>query len=88
MTKGSPILVLVTEMGYGFRKFDKVKYLGGEYFIKSRMNHGGFATLMDVFGNKIDFSYIPRGVKTPKLSICNRITPRSSCLCIRKNRKE
>ena len=30
----------------------------------------------------IDFSYMPRGYKTPKLSNCNRISARRSCLCI------
>lgn len=64
-----------------FRKFDKVEYLRKEYFIKSRMSKG-FATLMDIFGNKIDFSYMPKCTKTPKLSNCKRISARSSCLCI------
>ena len=65
----------------GFKKFDKVKYFGKEYFIKGRMS-SGFATLMDIFNNKIDFSYMPRGYKTPKLSNCNRISARRSCLCV------
>ncbi len=67
----------------GFRKFDKVKYLGKEYFIKGRQSNG-FAALMDIFNNKIDFSYMPRGWKTPKLSNLERISSRSSCLCINK----
>lgn len=65
----------------GFRKFDKVKYFGKEYFIKGRMS-SGLTILMDIFNNKIDFSYMPRGYKTPKLSNCNRISARRSCLCI------
>ncbi len=65
----------------GFRKFDKVKYFGKEYFIKGRMS-SGLAILMDIFNNKIDFGYMPRGYKTPKLSNCNRISARRSCLCI------
>lgn len=65
----------------GFRKFDKVKYFGKEYFIKGKRS-SGFAMLMDIFNNKIDFSYMPRGHKTPKLSKCNRISARRSCLCI------
>lgn len=64
----------------GFRKFDKVKYLGKEYFIKGRTSTG-FVILMDIFGNKIDFSDMPKGKKTPKLSNCNRVTARGSCLC-------
>lgn len=71
---------------YGFRKFDKVEYLGEKYFIKGRMS-SGFATLMDIFGNKIDFSDVPRGTKTPKLSKCKRISARSGCLCISQTRK-
>lgn len=66
----------------GFRKFDKVKYLGKEYFIKGRMSKGGYAVLMDVFGNKVDFSSMSKGHKTPKLSNCDRISARRSCLCI------
>ena len=65
----------------GFRKFDKVRYLGKEYFIKGRMS-SGFAILMDIFNNKIDFSYMPKGYKTPKLSNLKRIGSRSSILCI------
>jgi hypothetical protein len=38
----------------GFRKFDKVKYLGKEYFIKGRMS-SGFCVLMDIEENKIEF---------------------------------
>jgi 5-methylcytosine-specific restriction endonuclease McrA len=65
----------------GFRKFDKVKYFGKEYFIKGRMSTG-YAILMDIEGNKIDFSSMPKGMKTPKLSNCDRISARRSCLCI------
>lgn len=61
----------------GFRKFDKVKYLGKEYFIKGRMSIG-YSVLMDIFGNKIDFSSMPKGFKTPKLVNLKRITARST----------
>ena len=61
----------------GFKKFDKVLYLGKEYFIKGRMNTG-YAILMDIYGNKIDFSDMPKGMKTPKLSNCKRISARTS----------
>lgn len=67
---------------YGFRKFDKVEYLGEKYFIKGRMS-SGFAILMNIFGEKVDFSSMPKGLKTPKLSNCNRISTRRSRLCIR-----
>lgn len=66
----------------GFRKFDKIDYLGKEYFIKGRMS-GGFAILSDVNGNKVDFSSMPKGHKTPKLERCRRIQARRSVLCTR-----
>lgn len=64
---------------YGFRKFDKVKYLGKEYFIKGRMSTG-YAFLMDIHGNKIDFSSAPKGWKTPKLNNLIRISSRKTVL--------
>ena len=63
----------------GFRKFDKVKYFGKEYFIKGRMS-SGYAVLMDIDGNKVDFSNLSKGYKTPKLSLCKRISARRSQL--------
>lgn len=68
---------IVTDKICGFRKFDKVKYFGKEYFIKGRMSTG-YAVLMDIDGRKIDFSYMPKGFKTPKLSNCKRITARTT----------
>lgn len=68
----------------GFRKFDKVKYLGKEYFIKGRMS-SGFGILMDIFNNKIDFSDRAKGWKTPKLSNMQRIQARTSCLTERRS---
>ena len=65
----------------GFRKFDKVKYFGKEYFIKGRMSTG-YAILMDIEGNKIDFSHMLKGYKTPKLSNCKRIASRKTTLCM------
>lgn len=61
----------------GFRKFDKVRYLGSDYFIKGRMS-SGYAILMDIKGTKADFSAMPEGFKTPKLSNCRRMEARSS----------
>lgn len=61
----------------GFRKFDKVEYLGNEYFIKGRMSTG-YAILMGIQGNKIDFKDAPKGMKTPKLVNCKRIGARKS----------
>lgn len=62
----------------GFKKFDKVLYLGKDYFIKGRMSKGGYAILMDIEGNKIDFSNMPKGYKIPKLSKCSRLSARTS----------
>ena len=42
-----------------FRKFDKVRYQGQEYFIKGRMSTG-YAILMDLAGDKIDLKPIPK----------------------------
>ncbi len=63
----------------GFRKFDKVKYFGKEYFIKGRMS-SGYAILMDIYGNKVDFSHLGKGLKTPKLKNLQRISARKSVL--------
>lgn len=68
---------IVTDKICGFRKFDKVKYFGKEYFIKGRMSTG-YAVLMDIDGRKIDFSAMPKGLKTPKLSNCKRIMARTT----------
>ena len=70
---------IVTDKICGFRKFDKVRYFGKDYFIKGRMSTG-YAILMDIDGNKIDFSKMARGYKTPKLSNCKRITARSTVM--------
>ena len=61
----------------GFRKFDRVRYFGKEYFIKGRMSTG-YTILMDIDGNKIDFSDMPYGLKTPRLNNCKRISARNS----------
>ena len=50
----------------GFKKFDKVKYLGKEYFIKGRMSTG-YAVLMDIQGNKIDLKPIPKFNKMKRI---------------------
>lgn len=65
----------------GFRRFDKVKYLGNVYFVKSRQSKG-YCGLMDVSGESISFSYMPRGWKTPKIENLTRLSARNTCLCI------
>ena len=68
---------IVTDKICGFRKFDKVKYFGKEYFIKGRMSTG-YTVLMDVDGKKTDFSAMPKGYKTPKMANLKRLEARSS----------
>lgn len=60
----------------GIRKFDKVQWKGGSYFIKGRMSTG-YAILMDISGKKIEFKPIP------KLELMKRLTARKSCLTSR-----
>ena len=38
----------------------------------------GYAILMDIDGNKIDFSVMPRGYKTPKMVNLKRLEARST----------
>lgn len=51
----------------GFRKFDKVKYIGKEYFIKGRMS-SGYAILMDINGDKIALKPIPKFSEMKRIS--------------------
>ena len=44
----------------------------------------GYAILMDIDGKKIDFSTMPKGYKTPKLSNCIRVASRKTTLCMQK----
>ncbi len=61
----------------GFRKFDKVRYLGTEYFIKGRMSTG-YAILMNISGNKLALKPIPKFEKM------KRVSARSSWMMIQK----
>ena len=60
----------------GFKKFDKVLYLGEEYFVKGRYSTG-YAILMNFSGKKADFSYLPKG-KIPKMANMRRLGARKS----------
>ena len=60
----------------GFRRLDKVIYLGKEYFVRGRMSIG-YAVLMDIFGNKQVFTK-PKTVV--KLTNCERRNARCSTL--------
>ena len=61
----------------GFKNYDTVKYLGKRCFIKGRMSKG-YAILADINLNIIDFSFLGRGRKTPKLQNLKRISSRRS----------
>ena len=66
----------------GFKKFDKVEYLGEICFIKGRRSGGPFV-LMDIDDNAIDFRD-RGGKKNPSYKSIDRITARKSILCISK----
>ena len=61
----------------GYRKFDKVRYLGHEYFIKGRMSTG-YAILMDLHGSKVALKPIP------KFDKMTRVSARSSWMMIQR----
>ena len=66
---------------YGFKKFDKVKYLRVICFIKGRRSGGAFV-LMDIDNNSIDFR--DRGGKrNPSYRFIERVNIRRSVLCIK-----
>lgn len=66
---------------FGFKKFDKVRYLGRECFIKGRRTSGWFV-LMDIDGSSIDFRNIG-GKQNPSYRFIERINTRSSVLCVK-----
>ena len=72
---------LTTGKIMGFRKYDKVEYLGQEYFIKSRSKTSPFR-LINVDGDEVTFEKISpyKYARTKKLI---RITARNSTLCIK-----
>ena len=63
----------------GYRKFDKVRYLGKDYFIKGRMS-SGYVVLSNIEGVKADFLFMPKGHQTPKLNMMKRLSARSEAL--------
>ena len=68
---------IITNKICGFRKFDKVRYFGNDYFIKGRRSTG-YVVLMDIDGNEADFSAMPKGHKTPKMIKLKRIEARTT----------
>lgn len=71
------MLNLTNAKTQGFKRYDTVKYFGKRYFIGSR-NSRGFALLVDINLNKIDFSFLGKGRKIPKLQNLKRINSRRS----------
>ena len=65
---------------FGFRKFDKVKYLKEVCFIKGRRSRGVFV-LMDINNNTIDLRD-KGGRKEPSYKLLERLNTRKSVLCI------
>jgi hypothetical protein len=51
----------------GFRKFDKVRYKGSQYFIKGRMSTG-YAILMELSGSPLALKPIPKFDKMRRVS--------------------
>jgi len=64
---------------FGFRKFDKVKYKGSEYFIKGKSNSGYFI-LMGIDGKDLKLRPIP------KVSKFKRISARNSQIVLEKRK--
>ena len=72
---------LLTGKIFGFKKLDKVEYLGETCFIKGRRSSGAFV-LMDIDNNSIDFR--DRGGKqNPPYRFIRRLNTRRSVLCIK-----
>ena len=81
LTKGiRSEIKLPTGKIYGFKKHDKVKYLGKVCFIKSRRVSGSF-TLMDIDNNNLDFRD-KGGKQNPSYKCIERINTIKSVLCI------
>lgn len=65
---------------HGFKKYDKVKYLGEICFVKGRRTSGGFV-LMDINNKSIDFRN-RGGNLNPHYKFIKRTNARKSILCI------
>ena len=70
----------------GFKRYDKVQYLGVICFVKARRTRGIFI-LMDIDSNDLDFRNIG-GVKEPSYKSIKRINARKSILCALQKREE
>ena len=65
---------------HGFKRYDKIKYLGEICFVKGRRSKGAFE-LMDINNNTLDFRDMD-GNKTPSYKSLKRVNARKSILCI------
>lgn len=65
---------------FGFKRFDKVKYLKEICFIKGRRSRGDFV-LMDIDNNAIDFRDRSKR-KNPSYKLLERLNTRKCTLCI------
>ena len=70
----------------GFKKYDKVKYLGEVCFVKGRRTSGNFV-LMNIENNILDFRN-KNGKLNPSYRFIERINARRSILCVTKNDKD
>ena len=73
---------ITTGKVHGFRRYDKVEYLGKVCFVKARRINGIFV-LMDIDSNDLDFRNVG-GKKEPSYRLIKRINARKGILCIRK----
>ena len=76
---------LPTGKVFGFRRFDKVKYLGKVCFIKARRTSGAFV-LMDIDNNVIDFRDVG-GRQNPSYKLLEILNTRRGTLCINQREK-
>ena len=66
---------------HGFKRYDKVRYMGEVCFIKGRRTKGRFV-LMDIDGYSIDFRNFG-GVQNPSYKAIKRLNTRRSVLCVK-----
>ena len=66
---------------HGFKRYDKVKYLGRVCFVKGRRTKGDFV-LMDINNNALDFRNMG-GKQNPSYKSITRVNTRKSVLCIK-----
>lgn len=71
---------LPTGKVHGFKRYDKVKYLGVICFVKARRKNGGFR-LMDIANNALDFRD-SGGKQNPSHKFIERVNAGRSSLCI------